>query len=71
MLSGDGFILQPQKLVDRYLFKYFFDFKVTFPWMSDALTVSAIANFDHFKDQNTHFPHMSTVFMLSCDIFIP
>jgi hypothetical protein len=28
-----------------------------------------VANFDHFNDQNTHFAHWSTVFMLSGDIF--
>ena len=36
--------------------------------MGDALTVTTVANSDHFKDQNTHFAHWSTVLMLSGDI---
>ena len=42
-----------------------------FSWIGDALTVPTIANFDHFKDQNTHFVPCSTVIMLSGDFSYP
>ena len=38
--------------------------------MDEALKVPSITNFDHFKGQNTHIVHWSTVFMLSGDVFI-
>ena len=61
----------PGKKVGSDMLKYFFDFKIGFYWMGDALTVPTIANFDHFKCQNIHFTHWSTVIMLSGDVFIP
>jgi hypothetical protein len=38
--------------------------------MGDALTVTTVANSDHFKDQNTHFAHWSIVIMIYGDVFI-
>ena len=71
MISGDVFIGQPRQKVDRDLLKNFLDFKICFFFMGEALTVPSIANFDHFKGQNTHITQWSTVFMLSGDVFIP
>ena len=48
----------------------FFDIKIGCLWRGDALMAQTVANFDNFNDQNTHFAHGSTVFMLSGDIFI-
>ena len=70
MISGDVFIGQPRQKVDRNWLKYFLDVKVGFSLMDEALTVPIIANFDHFKDQNTRFAHWSTVIMIFGDVFI-
>ena len=70
MLSGHVFIPYPLQNVDKGLLKYFLDIKVWFSWRGEAITVPPIANFDHFKGQNTHFVTWSTVFMLSGDVFI-
>ena len=51
--------------------KIILDIKIEFSCMDDALTVTTIANFDHFNGQNTHFAHWSSVFVLSGDVFIP
>ena len=72
MISGDIFYSLALPKVDRDFFKYFLDLKIVFVfWMGEVLTVPTIANFDHFKGQNTHFSHMSTVFVLSGEVFIP
>ena len=70
MFSGDVCIPLPQQKVDRDSCEYFLDIKVGFSWMGDARTVPTIANFDHFKSQNTHFAPWITVFMISGDVFI-
>ena len=71
MIFGDVFIAQPRQKVDRDLLKNFLDFKIGISWIGEALTVPSIANFDHFKGQNTHIAHWSTVFMLSDDVLYP
>ena len=47
------------------MLKYFLDFRFGFSLTGEAISMPSIANFDnlsHFKDQNTHFAHWSTVF---------
>ena len=56
-ISGNVFIPYPRQKVGSDMFKYFLGIKIGFSWMGDALTLTTIANFDHFKGQNTHFTH--------------
>ena len=71
ILSGYVFIPYHQQKVGRGLSKHFLDFKIGFSWIGEALIVPTIANFDHFKDQNTLFAPWSNIIMLSGYVFIP